>query len=77
MAKRLTVEQMDARYEALAEASEHLCMNWTDKPIEAVEGEIMADWLHAQAVNWLAKAQAACATWTVSDASASPSIASI
>jgi hypothetical protein len=58
MAKRLTAAQMEARYEALAEASEHLRMNWTDKPIEAAEGEIMADWLQAQAVNWLAKAQA-------------------
>ncbi len=34
-------------------------MNWTNKPLEAVEGYVMADWLHAQAVNWLAKAQAA------------------
>ncbi|MDZ5605196.1 hypothetical protein SJI00_20705 [Pseudomonas sp. RP23018S] len=58
MAKRLTVAQMEARYEALFEASEHLRMNWTNKPLEAVEGEVMADWLKAQAVNWLAKAQA-------------------
>lgn len=59
MAKRLTAAQMEARYEALVEASEHLRMNWTNKPLEAVEGEVMANWLHTQAVNWLAKAQSA------------------
>ncbi|WP_147464747.1 hypothetical protein [Pseudomonas cannabina] len=59
MAKKLSPAQMEARYEALAEASEHLRMNWTDVPIEAVEGEIMAEWLHTQALNWLARAQAA------------------
>jgi hypothetical protein len=59
VAKRLTVAQMEARFQALDEASEHLRMNWTDHPLEAVEGEVMADWLRGQALNWLAKAQAA------------------
>lgn len=59
MAKRLTAAQMEARYEALVEASEHLRMNWTNKPLEAVEGEVMANWLQTQAVSWLAKAQSA------------------
>lgn len=59
MAKRLTVAQMEARFQALDEASEHLRMNWTDNPLEAVEGEVMADWLRTQALSWLAKAQAA------------------
>lgn len=48
MAKRLTAAQMESRYEEFGEASEHLRMDWTNKPLEAVEGEIMADWLHAQ-----------------------------
>lgn len=59
MAKRLTIAQMEARYQALDEASEHLRMNWTDNALEAVEGEVMADWLRAQALSWLEKAQAA------------------
>lgn len=57
MAKLLTPAQMDARYEALSEASEHLRMNWTNVSLEATEGEIMADWLKNQALKWLAKAQ--------------------
>lgn len=59
MAKRLTVAQMEARFQALDEASEHLRMNWTDDPVEAIEGEVMADWLRAQALSWLERAQAA------------------
>jgi hypothetical protein len=57
MAKPLTIAQMDARYEALEEASQHLRMNWTDVQTEINEGMVMADWLHAQALKWLAKAQ--------------------
>lgn len=57
MAKSLSIAQMDARYEALEEASQHLRMNWTDVETEIDEGLVMADWLHAQALKWLAKAQ--------------------
>lgn len=60
MAEKLTVQQMDARYEALAEAAEHLLvLDWTDKQIERVEGVAMAEWLKKQADKWLARAQEA------------------
>jgi|GEM_PF-2488661 len=60
MAKKLTAKQMDARYEALAEAAEHLLLlDWTDKPIERTEGVAMAEWLKNQAGNWLARAEQA------------------
>ncbi|QOI07930.1 MULTISPECIES: hypothetical protein [Pseudomonas syringae group] len=57
MAKRLTIAQMEARYEALAEASEHLRMEWTDNDLEAIEGHLMADWLQEQARKWLLRAE--------------------
>lgn len=59
MAKRLTVAEMEARYQALDEASEHLRMEWTDNETEAVQGFVMADWLQEQARKWLHKADMA------------------
>jgi len=59
MALKLTIRQMEARYEALSEASEHLRMDWSDSAIEHAEGLVMADWLKDQALKWLAKAEAA------------------
>lgn len=59
MAKKLTVKQMDARYEALREASEHLRMDWSDKAVECAEGLVMADWLKQEALKWLDKAKLA------------------
>lgn len=59
MAKKLTVKQMDARYEALREASEHLRMDWSDKAVECAEGLVMADWLKQEALKWLDKANLA------------------
>lgn len=59
MAKRLTVAEMEARYQALDEASEHLRMEWSDNETEAVQGIVMADWLHEQALKWLRKADMA------------------
>ncbi|PSL90789.1 hypothetical protein [Pseudomonas sp. R9.37] len=56
MAKTLTTEQMEARYEALREASQHLQMDWTNSAIERSEGLLMADWLSEQALKWLSKA---------------------
>jgi hypothetical protein len=56
MAKKVTAQQMEARYEALREASEHLRMGWTDNAVEHSEGLVMADWLGEQALKWLAKA---------------------
>ncbi|NWA11972.1 hypothetical protein [Pseudomonas gingeri] len=53
MAKKLTAKQMEARYEALNEAAEHLLMDWTDRPTEHSEGLVMSDWLKAQARKWL------------------------
>lgn len=55
MAKKLTAKQMEARYEALSEASEHLRMDWTNSAVESLEGLVMADWLKEQALKWLAK----------------------
>lgn len=62
MAKRLTVAQLMARYEALSEASEHLRMEWTDNPVEAQQGEIMADLLRDMSLKWLEKAELAQAS---------------
>ncbi|MCE1119085.1 hypothetical protein [Pseudomonas sp. NMI795_08] len=59
MAKRLTPKQMEARYEALAEASEHLRMDWTESATEREQGNAMADWLMTQARAWLLKAEVA------------------
>ncbi|HAL2109913.1 TPA: hypothetical protein H5X26_004992 [Escherichia coli] len=59
MAKKLTAKQMEARYEALTEAAEHLLMDWTDNTIEHAEGLVMSDWLKEQARKWLARAEAA------------------
>lgn len=59
MAKRLSPKQMEARYEALAEASEHLRMDWTDNATEREQGHAMADWLQVQARAWLLKAETA------------------
>ncbi|MNC34500.1 hypothetical protein D3C76_1618900 [compost metagenome] len=59
MAKKLTVKQMAARYEALNEVSEHLRMDWTSSAIESSEGLVIADWLKEQAMKWLAKANGA------------------
>lgn len=56
MAKTLTTKQMEARYEALIEAAEHLQMDWTNSAVERSEGLLMADWLREQALKWLAKA---------------------
>lgn len=50
MAKPITIAQMDAGYETMEEASQHLRMNWTDVETEIDEGMVMADWLHAQAL---------------------------
>lgn len=58
MAKKLTVRQLEARYEALSEASEHLRMDWTSSAAEQAEGLIMADWLQQEAAKWLERAQA-------------------
>lgn len=59
MANKLTAKQMDARYEALSEAAEHLLMDWTDEPTEHAEGLVMSDWLKKEAGKWLARAEAA------------------
>jgi hypothetical protein len=59
MAKKLTAKQMEARYEALNEAAEHLLMDWTDQPTEHSEGQVMSDWLKMQARKWLERAMAA------------------
>lgn len=49
MGKKLTSKQMEARYEALNEASEHLHLDWTSSALESSEGLVMADWLKEQA----------------------------
>lgn len=60
MASKLSVKQMDGRYEALAEASQHLkLLDWTDVPSERQEGLMMAEWLQKEAVKWLRKANVA------------------
>ena len=46
---RLTPEQCEARYEALAEAAEHLRMTWTDCDLEIEEGLRIAEWLDRKA----------------------------
>ena len=56
MAKTLTTKQLEARYEALVEAAEHLQMDWTNSAVERSEGLLMADWLREQALKLLAKA---------------------
>lgn len=53
---RLTPEQCEARYEALAEAAEHLRMTWTDCEIEIEEGLRIAEWLDRKADYWLHQA---------------------
>lgn len=59
MAKKLTAKVLHSRYEALFEASQHLYMNWTDDQVEYEQGVIMAKWLHAQSLKWLALAEEA------------------
>ncbi|MBV7514534.1 hypothetical protein [Pseudomonas sp. PDM25] len=59
MGKKLTAKQMEARYEALNEASEHLHLDWTSSALESSEGLVMADWLKEQALKWLDKANGA------------------
>lgn len=57
MAEKLTIKQLDARYEALAEASEHLRHDWTSSPTEHAEGLVMAEWLRREAGKWLIRAE--------------------
>ncbi|POA45587.1 hypothetical protein C1893_23310 [Pseudomonas sp. MPR-ANC1] len=59
MAKKLTVKQMEGRYEALNEAAEHLLMDWTNVPSEFTEGRVVSDKLKKEAAKWLARAEAA------------------
>jgi hypothetical protein len=56
LAPTLTTKQIQARYEALSEASEHLRMDWTNSAVERSQGLLMADWLKVEALKWLAKA---------------------
>lgn len=58
MAKKLTEQQMVARYEALTEAAMHLeLVDWTDVPSERVEGIVIADRLKREAQKWLNKSK--------------------
>jgi hypothetical protein len=51
--RRLSQEQIQARFEALIEAAEHLRQDWTDDPVERSEGNTIADWLEKEALKWL------------------------
>lgn len=56
MARRLTAKECEARYEALAEAADHLRLTWSDDPVEVEQGLEMADWLDGKADAWLREA---------------------
>ena len=54
---KLNYKQMEARYEALAEAAGHLRLSWTDDPVEFAEGLKMAARLDKQADKWLIRSR--------------------
>ncbi len=51
--------RLHARIEAMTEAAEHLRQDWTNDPVEKMEGLKIADWLDKkarhQAVEWTAR----------------------
>lgn len=57
MTRSLTSAQCKARYEALAEAAEHLRVNWSVDPVELREGHEMSHWLDKKADAWLQEAE--------------------
>jgi hypothetical protein len=65
MAQKLTVKQLDARYEALSEASRHLQADWTSSAVEHAEGLVMSAWLQDQAEKWLARSETCRLSTTV------------
>lgn len=54
----LTAEQIDARMEAYAEATEHLNMDWADTEEERRQGDIVAEQIRQMAKRWYERVKA-------------------